>query len=260
MRIVCHTCSNTEIVCALGAGGDIVGVDDHSDYPPEITLNVPKIGADLTISMEKIRALKPDLVISSLTVPGHEDCVSQLKAAGFNVLVCDPVSVNDVCNDIARIASAIGCESAGKRLIDRFKLGMEPGPSTDHRPTLLVEWWPKPVIVPGKLSWVSDMIHLAGASNPWADVEVKSMPIDDEMIRSHSIDLIVMSWCGVASDKYHSHVVSRRPHWNNQPAIRNNTIYGISEAFLGRPGPRLVEGLRELKKIVANYHPMHSTG
>jgi iron complex transport system substrate-binding protein len=70
MRIVTHTCSNTEIVCALGRGDWLVGVDDHSDHPPEVVQALPRIGPDLDVDIARISALEPDLVITSLTVPG----------------------------------------------------------------------------------------------------------------------------------------------------------------------------------------------
>ncbi|NBD95503.1 MAG: hypothetical protein GVY11_03385, partial [Gammaproteobacteria bacterium] len=66
MRIVSHTCSNTEIVCALGRAGWLVGVDDHSDHPASVVSRLPRIGPDLDVDVERIRTLEPDLVITSL--------------------------------------------------------------------------------------------------------------------------------------------------------------------------------------------------
>src|SRR5690625_4969562 len=90
MRLVAHTCSNTEIVCALGRGDWLVGVDEHSDHPPEVVGALPRIGPDLDVDVEKIRALEPDLVITSLTVPGHEKCLEKMQAANFPLLVTQP--------------------------------------------------------------------------------------------------------------------------------------------------------------------------
>lgn len=69
MRIVSLTCSNTEIVCALGCSEFLVGIDDHSDYPENIVPNIARVGPDLNVDINKIAALKPDLVLASLTVP-----------------------------------------------------------------------------------------------------------------------------------------------------------------------------------------------
>ena len=80
MRVVSLACSNTEIVCALGCGDLLVGVDDHSDYPQEIISTLPRVGPDLEIDVDTVAALKPDLVLASLTVPGHEKNIEKIAA------------------------------------------------------------------------------------------------------------------------------------------------------------------------------------
>ena len=90
LRVFSHTCSNTEIVCALGCAALLVGVDSDSDYPPEVVAGLPKTGRDLDLDISAVLALRPDLVLTSLTVPGHEKVVAALRAAGLHVLVCDP--------------------------------------------------------------------------------------------------------------------------------------------------------------------------
>ena len=59
-----------------------------------------------------------------------------------------------------------------------------------------------------------------------------------------------MSWCGVKEEKYRADVVARRPGWSNLPAVKHRRIYPIIEAFLGRPGPRLLDGYKALRKII----------
>ncbi len=253
MRIVTHTCSNTEIVCALGAADQIVGVDDHSDFPVEVIENVAKIGPDQEIDVSKVAGLNPDLVITSLTIPGHEQCVERLQSAGLNTLVIEPNSLADVAQSFRTIGSAIGKESAGEELARSFEAELEQASTADNqkdRPAILLEWWPKPVIVPGGKSWASDLIELAGGSNPLADEPVKSRPVEDEEVLSWNPDAVVISWCGVPLEKYRTRVVSRREAWAKVPALRHEQIFPISEALLGRPGPRLVDGLRQLKDVV----------
>src|ERR1700758_3961250 len=100
MRVVTHACSNTEIVCALGCAELLVGVDDDSDFPPEDVAPLPKLGRDLELAVAAGRALPPDLVLTSLTVPGHEKIVAALRDAGLKILICDPQSLDDVFADI----------------------------------------------------------------------------------------------------------------------------------------------------------------
>lgn len=121
MRVVAHTCSNTEIVCALGCAELLVGVDDDSDFPPEIVARLPKLGRDLELQVERVRALKPDLVLSSLTLPGHEAIVASLRHAGLRTLVCNPQSLEDVYADIANIAGALDVAARGQALVARMR-------------------------------------------------------------------------------------------------------------------------------------------
>src|SRR3546814_14977175 len=76
MRVVSHTCSNTEIVCALGAQDLLIAVDNDSDYPPDVVSKLVPLGRDLQLDVDAALALKPDLVLTSLTVPGHERIVA----------------------------------------------------------------------------------------------------------------------------------------------------------------------------------------
>ena len=85
MRIVSHTCSNTEIVCALGAAELLVGVDADSDHPAEVVARLPKLGRDLSLDTAAVLALKPDLVLSSRTLPGHEPLVQALELSLIHI-------------------------------------------------------------------------------------------------------------------------------------------------------------------------------
>jgi iron complex transport system substrate-binding protein len=250
MRIVAHTCSNTEIVCALGRAEWLVGVDDHSDYPPEVVDRVERVGADLDIDVTRVADLKPDLVITSLTVPGHERCLARLQQAGLPCLVTQPSSLADVVDDLRRIGEALEARDRAAAPIDAFHQRMDRPPPAHAPVPILIEWWPKPVIVPGKKSWVNDMLARVGGVNPFADEDRESLEIDTARAVAAAPEAIVMSWCGVEEHKYRPHVVTRRTGWSNVPAIRNQRVVPISEAWLGRPGPRLLEGFDKLAAVV----------
>ncbi|MBN8728333.1 MAG: ABC transporter substrate-binding protein [Xanthomonadales bacterium] len=250
MRVFSHTCSNTEIVCALGCAGLLVGVDADSDFPPDVVARLPKPGRDLDLDIGEVLKLEPDLVLSSLTVPGHERVVEGLRAAGLEVLVCDPGSLDEVFADVRRIGAALGVAARGEELALAMDAAMPLVEVPGERPRLLVEWWPKPVIAPARQSWVTDMIHRAGGSNPWGEVDAKSLPLPSHEIVAAAPDAIVMSWCGVKVENYRADVVRRREGWESIPAIAADRIHAVSEEFLGRPGPRLVEGYRRLREII----------
>jgi iron complex transport system substrate-binding protein len=227
----------------------LVGVDADSDYPPEIVAPLPKLGRDLELDVAQVLALKPDLVLTSLTVPGHERIVDALRAQGLPLLVIDPLSLDEVYDNIIEIAEALGVLAHGRALVAQMQAQM-PAMAPARRPRVLVEWWPKPVIAPAHDSWVNGLIELAGCENPWKDSTGKSVPLEDAAVVDAAPDVIVMSWCGVKVQNYRADVVARRPGHDAIPAVRNGHVHAISEEFLGRPGPRLVEGYRALRKIV----------
>ncbi len=251
LRLFSHTCSNTEIVCGLGCGSLLVGVDADSDYPPEVVAGLPKTGRDLNLDVGEVLALRPDLVLTSLTVPGHEKVVAALRQTGLTVLVSDPQSLADVYSNICEIARALDVPERGEALVAEMEAAMPEVVASGVRPGVLVEWWPKPVIAPGRRSWVTDMIQRAGGRNPWAGEDVKSLPLDNAAAAAAKPDVIVMSWCGVKEENYRSDVVRGREGWAAVPAVVCDRIHPISEACLGRPGPRLVEGYRRLRDHIA---------
>lgn len=252
MRVVSLNCSNTEILCALGCADMLVGVDDHSDFPPAVVRDLPRVGPDLDPEMERIDALKPDLVLASLTVPGHEKVLSNLRSTGLEFIAPEPTTLDDVYGDIGRIAAALGADGEAGRVIDEMRgaIMTNRANAEEHRPAILVQWWPKPVIAPGRLSWVNDLIELAGAVNPLGAEDVKSRPMENSEVRDIDPDAIVMSWCGVEPRKYRSNVIYDKPEWAELQAVRNRRVYTIPEAYLGRPSPRLSSGSRALRSIV----------
>ncbi len=251
MRIVSLTCSNTEIVCALGCSEMLAGVDSHSDYPSEVVQRLPRVGPDLGIRIEQVAELKPDLVLASLTVPGHEKIVASLESAGLPYLAPEPVSLCDVYSDILQIGDALNVRRRAQRVVEDMKQALAQSAACRNRPSLLIQWWPKPVIAPGRRSWVDDMIRLAGLSNPLGDRDVKSAPLSDDEVAAMNPDAVAISWCGVRYEKYRKKVVLRNPAFAKTAFVQNRSVYRISEAYLGRPSPRLVEGYRQLRHIAS---------
>lgn len=249
MKIVSLTCSNTEIVCALGLSHYLVGVDNHSDYPADVVARLPRVGPDLDIDVGRVAALKPDLVLASLTVPGHERILERLSAAKLPFIAPEPRTLADVYDDIRQVGVALGASLRAEELVAEMQreLAAAKAPAAVR---LLIEWWPKPIIAPGRDSWVNQLLEAAGAENPLADRPVKSTPITDEDAARLEPDGVIISWCGVRVEKYRTNVVLRRPAFQELELVAKRRVYAISEAFLGRPGPRLVEGVRALRHVV----------
>ena len=163
------------------------------------------------------------------------------------------VSVADVYRDIRDIAQRLDVPERGEALVSEMaeELGdgapPEPAPGA---PAILIQWWPKPVISPGRLSWAHEAIVLAGGRNP-LDEAVKSRPLTNREVAEMAPDAIVLSWCGVRPEKYRPDVVLQNPDFAEVPAVRRGQVHCVGEPFLGRPGPRLVDGVRRLREVVA---------
>ncbi|MDX1493598.1 MAG: cobalamin-binding protein [Longimicrobiales bacterium] len=255
MRIVSLACSNTEIVYALGRADWLVGVDEHSDWPPEVVGPLPKVGPDLDIDVEKVAALEPDLVLATLTVPGHEKVVERLEAAGLPYIAPEPVSLEDVYADIREIGRRLDAADQAEEVVAEMKAELEPDGEAEEedegeRPSILIQWWPKPVITPGMRSWATDVIRAAGGRAVLGDEDLKSRPMTDDEVAEADPDAVVLSWCGVHPDKYRPDVVLRNERWQELSFVKEERVFCIGEPFLGRPGPRLVEGVRAMRKVV----------
>ncbi|MCA9836957.1 MAG: cobalamin-binding protein [Trueperaceae bacterium] len=250
MRVVSLACSNTEIVCALGCEDLLVGVDDHSDRPVEVVADLPRLGPDLEIDIAAVCDLEPDLVLASLTVPGHEKVIEDLEEAGLEYLVFEPLSLKDILSSIREIAAALEVKEKGERLIRDMRACFQEGQYFSKTPKVLVQWWNHPSIVPARYSWVTEMIALAGGINPLKDTGKKSTSLEDKDVALINPDVIILSWCGVDVRKYRPEVIYANQRWQEVKAVKQHQVFSIPEAYLGRPGPGLMQGFIALKEII----------
>jgi iron complex transport system substrate-binding protein len=252
VRVVSLTSSNTEIVAALGLGGALVACDSNSDWPPELVSHLPRLGPDLKIDLDALERLKPDLVLSSLSVPGMERVVDGIEARGLRQITLDPTSWEDVLEDVRRVAQELGVPERGQAVALEMQsraLALRSGlPTFPRPPRVMVEWWPKPVIAAAQQSWVTGMLEALGATNAFARVEQRSSPLTTTDVLEAAPDAITCSWCGVK--KLRSEVILNRVGWARVPAISGGMVFAVPESGLGRPGPRLIEGLEALAGVL----------
>ncbi|MBB6097621.1 iron complex transport system substrate-binding protein [Deinobacterium chartae] len=242
MRLVSLTCSNTELLAALGLTDQLVGVDSHSDLPE--VAHLPRLGPDLDIDLARLEALRPDLVLSSLSVPGMERVVAGIEARGLPQRVLDPISWADVLDNLRQVGGELGVSARAEQVISDLEAEVASLRRTFARPPrVAVEWWPRPVIVAGRDSWISDMLRELGAQNAFGHLEVRSRPVTLEELEVADPDLLVVSWCGVRK---------LRPEVARARGLRAR-VAAIPEAGLGRPGPRLIEGYRALAAALSPF-------
>ncbi len=255
MRIVSLCPSNTETLGYIGLAGELVGVDDYSDWPPDIE-PLPRLGSDMAIDIESVAALKPDLVLASLSVPGMEKNIAGLQAAQLPYLTLNAKSLAAIGNNLLEVGAATGRREEARAAYDKYTAVLEEyaayAAGICNRPSLYWEWWPKPVFTPGGLNWLTEISELAGARNVFAEEERASVKTDWEDVRSRDPDYVFLAWVGVRPELIKPESVGKRPGGSELRAVREGKTFVMEEQWYCRPSPRLLVGLRQL---AAWLHP-----
>ncbi|MFD2042806.1 cobalamin-binding protein [Ornithinibacillus salinisoli] len=253
MRVVSLCPSNTEILAYLGKTELLIGVDNYSDWPETIH-RLPKVGPDLSIDMDKVADLQPDLVLASLSVPGMEKNIDALEDRKLPYIILDPNSLDEIAEDIRKVGSAIDFPELGEEKANEFMAEIDSfrdkSKSVNSDLTLYWEWWPKPIFTPGGLNWLTEISYLAGGRNIFADHDVASYQTDWNDVKSRNPDHICMVWVGVKEEKMNPELLKKRPGWNEMTAIQKNNIHILEESLYCRPSPRLLEGLKKLIRVL----------
>lgn len=254
-RIVSLCPSNTEILEALGLLPQVVGVDDWSDWPAAVR-SLPRVGPDLRVDLDRVEALRPDLVLASLSVPGMERNVAGLEQRGLPHLVLDPHGIEDLWENIRTVGRVCHAETAASRVVAGLQARVhrvrESTLRAERTPTLYWEWWPKPLFAPGRRNWLTPVSELAGCRSITANVEADAARPTPDEVRDADPDWILLAWTGVAREKVRPDVLLRRPGWGELRAIRTGRVRVMEEGLFCRPSPRLIDGLEQLTRLA---HP-----
>ncbi|MBT2679066.1 cobalamin-binding protein [Bacillus sp. ISL-35] len=253
MKVVSLCPSNTEIMEFLGLTHLLVGVDDFSDWP-EAVKSLPKLGPDLSINLDLVEELKPDLVLASLSVPGMEKNIEGLKARNIPHIILNPQSLKDIENDLVITAKALNMPDRGQEAAEKFRNRLEnirqKGKAAKWKPKLYWEWWPKPVFTPGRINWLTEISEAAGAENIFYDVELASIQTDWDDVKSRNPDYICIAWVGVRKQKVKKELIINRPGWEELDAVKEDRLFILEEELYCRPSPRLLDGLDKLHHLI----------
>lgn len=250
-RIVSLCPSNAEMLHALGCFSRVIACENSSDYPPEVE-QLERLGPDLGPDLDRVRALAPDLVASSLTVPGMERVVTGLKARGLSQVVLAPRSLADVLEEVLYLADVLSVPERGRALHAQLTAEIRELEATlPARPRrVYLEWWPKPMFTPGRDCYSNELIRLAGGANVFADRPGSSVEITPEELCARDPEVCFVSWCGVPFAKLDPQNLVRRPLVADLRAVREGHVYALDEAFSGRPGPRMLEAARLMRRAM----------
>lgn len=251
-RVITLCPSNVELVHALGCFDRVIACDVSSDYP-EGTAQLERLGHDLAPDLDRIVQLAPDLVVSSLTVPGMERVVTGLRARGIPQLVLAPSSLSDVMEGAAVLSQALGVPERGAALIQQLEAEQrELQAHAAERPVrrVYLEWWPKPMFTPGRDCYSNELIALAGGVNVFGERLGSSVRIEAHELLAAEPEVCFVSWCGVREDKLDCGSIARREGLAELAAVQQGRVYPLHEAYSGRPGPRMLEAARIMARAI----------
>jgi len=254
-RIISLAPSNTEIIYALGLEDRLVGTTDYCDYP-EAAKQKPRVAGYVNPDLEKVVSQQPDLVIAEAI---HENTVlPALEKLGLTVIVTSATSLDVVLDDIKLIGEVTGKSKAATKLVDDLAMRIQAvttktaGLTTEQRPRVLYAIWYDPIWTMGSETFSDDLIWKAGGANIFSKDFEKSHVVSLEAIIAKNPQVIIVSGMATTGDLIYKNII-KETRLTGVDAIRDSRVYKISNAnFIERPGPRVVDGLEEVAKII---HP-----
>jgi len=255
-RIVCLTEETTETLYLLGEERRIVGISGYTVRPPQARRDKPRVSAFLSAKIDKILALRPDLVIGFSDL--QADIARELAKAGLNVAIFNQRSVDEILSMILTLSAMVGAAHKGERLIEQLDNGLESiklaAQRLPRRPRVYFEEWDEPMI--SAIRWVSELVEIAGGEDIFSSLSCsqaasgRTIADPSEVVR-RAPDVILGSWCG---KKFRPERVAERPGWDAIPAVRDGQLHEIKSADILQPGPAaLTDGVRRIHEILTAW-------
>jgi iron complex transport system substrate-binding protein len=245
-RLVSLTPSATEVVAALGAAALLVGVDDYSAFPPEVT-KLPKVGSFLAPNLETIVALSPTLVIVDDV---HSQAAGALNDAGIATVECAIHALPDVRTALRTVGARIGKAAEA----DRVALAIDT--ALDHAAAMRPANRPRVLAVidresgglgnlvsAGRGSWIDELLAIVGGDNVLSAAGVRYPKISaEEVLRARPDVILDLSYAARQS--------IAAWHAIDVPAVTTGRVRALDDAYLIAPSPRVAEALAALAKAI----------
>lgn len=255
-RVISLAPSTTEIVYALGAGDRMVAVDMYSDHPPEVADLTKITNPDMSVNYEQISALEPDVVLAAaITAP---DVITQLETLDIPVVVVGSFNSTfvGVLDDIKLVGKVLGLDDQANELTSSMQVDWDTlvnkVADLEERPRVFWELDAtdpaKPYTI-GAGTFVNELLIAAGGVNVFGQSEnpYPQVSLEQIVVEAPEVILLANSIWGVTPD-----MVYARAGWEEIPAVKNQAVYPINDNLVSRPGPRIVEGLAEVVRVL---HP-----
>ena len=254
-RIISLAPSNTEILFALGLGDRVVGVTEFCDYP-EAAKAKPKIGGFTTVDMESVVALEPDLILAGNI---HQDeTIPKLESLGLTVFALAPQTVDGVLENITLVGEITGSSQEAAQLVASLEARIKAitdqtdSLSESQRPGVFYILWHDPLMTVGSEARIHELIVKAGGINIAQDLTGDYPTISLEaVILANPQVIIAGSGHGTGEDSTFQ-FAKTEPILEDTDARRHGRVYEIDADLPSRPGPRIVDALEELARLI---HP-----
>jgi iron complex transport system substrate-binding protein len=240
-RIVSLVPSNTEILFAIGAGKNVVGVTTNDDYPKEVK-SLPKVG-DMTINAEKVLAQKPDIIFAS-SLNGKET-IDKLKKLGLTVVLLDANSIKEVYQSIdiaGQVTNQLrnSDKLIGKMEAEKLKIFRQVAAAKKEKAVKVWLESDPSLFTAGKGTLLNELTSIAGGDN--VAKNLNGWPqVQSETVVKWNPDVIVSMYGDTKT-------IQNRAGWNAIRAVQEKRITSIDPNIVSRPGPRIMEAMHQLAK------------
>jgi iron complex transport system substrate-binding protein len=254
-KIISLAPSNTEVLYAVGAGLQMVGRDEFSDFP-EDAKKLTSVGGSMgKYNFEQIASLQPDLVLASpLNTPEQIKSLEDLKLTVY--VLPNPTTLDEMFTNLVTVGGLTGHSDVAKDLATglqtRVKRTVDALAGVKTQPKVFYELDatdPAKPYTAGANTFIDTLIKMVGGVNVGANLKGDYPQISQEVLLTENPDIILL---GDAAYGTTVDSIAKRPGWAAINAVKQNKVFTFDDNTVSRPGPRLVDGLETLAKLV---HP-----
>lgn len=242
-RIVSLAPHVTELLYAAGAGDRVVGAVQYSDYP-EAAKKVARVGSYTAVDMEKVVALKPDLVVAWKS--GNRDAhLDKLRGLGIPVFINEPRKIDDVARSLSQLGKLAGTEAVAEPAAKAFRerhAALAAKYSAQPKVRTFYEIWNRPLMTINGEHLIADVIRLCGGENVFAKLPVLAPAIDVEAVLAAQPEAIVASGMGEARPEW----LDDWRKWSKLTAVARGNLFFIPPDQIQRHTPRILDGAERL--------------
>jgi iron complex transport system substrate-binding protein len=240
-RVIAMAPHVTELLFTAGAGDKIVGAVTYSDYP-EAAKKIPRVGDNRLIDLERVAAMKPDLIVIWMH-GGFERQIEGLRKLGIPLFHSEPTKLEGIADNVVRLGQLMGTETVANAAAEDIRqqfTAMTRQYAKRPPVRLFYQVWDKPLYTLSNKSIASDAIRLCGGVNIFGDLKVTAPVVSVEAVLQENPEAIFGT-----SEKDYGSINLWKPY-PNMLAVKNNNLFRLDGELLNRAGPRMVVGTKAL--------------